>query len=406
MNITKRISTRILFFQGSSNPLPNACWARISFFATYFKSRGHDVNIAGTFSPRSIEQAGLKYWSGIRIYNLCPTLWIEKTPSLIFNVFSSLIVYPLLALLLRPKLTLISVPPGEPAVGAFFSSKLIGAKVVFDVRDEWEDYVIGKISSRGYKAAYRIFKVLMTSIYVKSNLIVTVTPHLARSLLIRGVRDVRLVPNGADVSVFRPYEKAGIRERLKLRKGEFVLVYSGGIGGYYRLDIVVRAMARLDNVIRSKIKLLMVGSGGLPQLVSVSEKLGLKDNVVYLGVKDDKKELAQILSAGDMGVIPYDDNPLWKNSVPAKFYEYCSCGIPVVATVYDDSLLAKLIKENGIGLTVRPMDEKKLAEAIRYFYENELFRVVAGRKARELVETKFDRNKIAEEFLNLIKVLA
>jgi len=372
--------------------------------ANYLKYRGVDVYVASIFSPKSISQAGVKIWRGIRIYNLCPTLWIEDVPSLIFNIFSSLIVYPLLTLLLRPNVVVVSVPSGEPAVGAFFSSKLVRAKVVFDVRDEWEDYVISKAPSRVYKAAYRLFKTLMTSIYARSDLVVTVTQNLVQSLLLRGIDNVKLVPNGADVSIFKPYGKANVREELGLKKDDFILVYSGGVGGYYRLDVVVKAVARLDGAIHDEIKLLIVGSGNVSQLIRLAKKLGLNNNIVYLGVKNDRKELAQILSAGDVGIVPYDDNPLWKNSVPAKFYEYCACGLPVVATVYEDSILAKLINENGIGLTVRPMDKEKLAEAIRNLYENESFRVVAGRKARELVEREFDRNKIAEKFLNLIKV--
>ena len=396
---------KTLFFLSFPNPFPGAGWTRVGFFADYFKNKGQDVSVAGIFSPRSIRKAGFKIWRGIRIYNLCPNFQAEDIPSLIFNVFLSLIVYPLLTLLLRPNVVVVSVPSGEPAVGAFFSSKLAGAKVVFDIRDEWEDYVIGKASSRSFRAVYRLFKVLMTSIYAKSDLVVAATPNIVRSLILRGVKDVKLVPNGADVSVFKPCDKASVREKLGLKKDDFILVYSGGVGGYYRLDIVVKAMTRLDETVRNKVMLLIVGSGDIPQLIRLTEELGLNNNVVYLGVKNDKEELAQIISAGDVGIVPYDDNPLWKNSVPAKFYEYCACGLPVVATVYGDSILAKLINENEIGLIVPPMNEEKLAEAIRYLCESKSFREAADRRAREFVEAKFDRNKIAEEFLNLIKVL-
>ena len=49
------------------------------------------------------------------------------------------------------------------------------------------------------------------------------------------------------------------------------------------------------------------------------------------------------------------------------------------------------------------MDEEKLAEAMSYLYKNESFRKAAGKRARSLMEEKFDRNKIAIEFLSLIK---
>jgi len=273
---------------------------------------------------------------------------------------------------------------------------------VFDVRDEWEDYAINKASSKTFREAYRLLKALMTSLYNKSDLVVAVTQPIARSLKLRGVRGVKIVPNGADINVFRPYEKSVVRRGLGLRDDEFVIVYEGGIGGYYRLDVVVRAIAKLDDSTRSKIRLLIIGSGDMPTVLKLAESFGLNDNVIYLGVKNDKVELAQIISAGDIGIVPYDANPLWKNSVPAKFYEYCACGIPVIATVCDDSLLGDLIEKHRIGVTSPPLDEEKLANAIDWLYKNKSFIETAGERARQLIKEKFDRNKVAEEYLNLI----
>jgi len=394
---------KILFFLGSPNPSPSADWTRIGFFAEHFKDRGCDVALVGIFSPKSLRMAGFKRWKGIPIYNIIPTFWIENIFSLAFNVLSSMILAPIIFLALRPRIVIISLPSGEPSVGAYLASKFAHAKVISDVRDEWEDYVIGKASSKVFKGAYRLLKTLMTSLYNRSDLVIAVTQSIACSLKLRGIGEVKIVSNGADVNVFRPYEKGAVRRRLGLKDDEFIIVYEGGVGGYYRLDVVVRALARLENEVRSKMELLIIGPGDVPNLLRLAERLGLKDNVVYLGVENDKVAIAQIISAGDVGIVPYDDNPLWKNSVSAKFYEYCACGIPVISTVYDDSLLASIIKEHGVGLTTPPMDDEKLSEAILQLYRNVQLREVMGRRARMLVEEKFDRNKIADEFLKLIE---
>jgi glycosyltransferase involved in cell wall biosynthesis len=132
----------------------------------------------------------------------------------------------------------------------------------------------------------------------------------------------------------------------------------------------------------------------------LSKNLGLHESVLYLGVKNDKKEIAEILSAGDVGIIP---GLYTKGQLPVKLFEYAACELPIVAAVHPDSMLAKLIKEYAIGITAPPMDEDKLAEAIYYNYENESFRVAAGKRARLLIEEKFNRNKIAEEFLGLVE---
>jgi len=394
---------KVLFFLGFPNPFPGAGWTRIGFFAKYFKDRGCDVAVVGIFSPKSLDAVGFKRWKGIPIYNVIPTFWVESIFSLAFNVLSSMILVPIIFLALRPRIVIISLPNGEPSVGAYFASKFAHAKVIFDVRDEWEDCVIGKASSKVFKGAYRLLKTLMTSLYNRSDLVVTVTQPIARSLKLRGVRGVKIVPNGADINVFRPYEKSVVRRGLGLRDDEFVILYEGVVGGYYRLDVVIKALARLAGTVRNKIKLFIVGSGDMPNLLKLAENFGLKDNVLYLGAKNNKVELAQIISAGDVGVIPYDDNPLWKNSVSAKFYEYCACGIPVISTVYDDSLLARIIKEYGVGLTTPPLDDGKLSEAILWVYRNAQLREVMGRRARMLIEGKFDRNKIAEEFFKLVE---
>jgi len=145
----------------------------------------------------------------------------------------------------------------------------------------------------------------------------------------------------------------------------------------------------------------MIGDGpDVPRVLTSSKNLGLHENVLYLGVKNDKEEIAEILSAGDVGIIP---GLYTKGQLPVKFFEYSACELPIVAAIHPDSMLAKLIKEYAIGITAPPMDEEKLAEAIYYIYENESFRIAAGKRARLLIEEKFNRNKIAEEFLGLVK---
>jgi hypothetical protein len=98
----------------------------------------------------------LRAGRGLPIYNVNPTFWVESMFSLLFNIFSSIIVAPLIFLALRPKVVVISLPSGEPSVGAYLASKFAHAKVVFDVRDEWEGYVIGKASQKAFQRSLQV----------------------------------------------------------------------------------------------------------------------------------------------------------------------------------------------------------------------------------------------------------
>jgi colanic acid biosynthesis glycosyl transferase WcaI len=267
---------------------------------------------------------------------------------------------------------------------------------VVDYRDEWEDYAVSRVDHRIEKLFYSAVKRFACCLYDQSRSVATVTSNVMSALKLRGVINLKLIPNGADSRTFKPLVN---KETAKMSR----IFCSGGVGGYYRLDIAVKSIKRLVDSRLSNVMLVIVGTGEVQKVLDLAARLGISSNVEYLGEINDKARLAELIAGADVGLIPYDDNPLWRNSLPAKFFEYCACGIPVIATAYEDSMLAEFIREYGIGITSPPMNEEKLAEAIYWMYQNRIFREAAGKRARLLIEEKFDRNKIAEEFLTLIR---
>lgn len=393
---------RVLYILGFPNPFPGAAWTRIGFFADAWSKKGHQIEALGIFSYKSLPKRGVRKPGKVNIFNLIFNIGLNHPLIFALNSVISFMVSTLFLTARKPNVVIVSVPTGDIGLGALIACKLTGVKCAVDYRDEWEDYAISLNNSKIGKSFYSAVKKLMASLYTKCNLAVAVTPSFITSLKHRGVISVRFVPNGADVTVFNPYPKHAVRKKLGLNENELIIVYSGAIGGYSKLDIVIRALAKLHDLIRD-IKFLIIGEGpDLPFILRLSKKLGLHNKVLYLGVKNDKNEIAEILAAGDIGIIP---GAYTKGQLPAKFFEYCSCGVPVIATVYYDSILAKLIKEHKVGLTVPAMDEEKLAEATYWIYKNESFRKAASKRARSLIEEKFDRNKIAQEFLDLVKAL-
>jgi glycosyltransferase involved in cell wall biosynthesis len=414
------ISTRILFFMLWPIPFYAAGWIRIEFFAQHFKKRGNEVAVAGAFSLKTLKKWGSKDLNGVQILNITPMITMSNLFSLLFNTLSSFFPSLISLLLLRPQIVVISVPNGEGSLGCYIATKLFRTKkVIFDYRDEWEDYGINQAKSRIYAKAYHYLKNLMTKCYANSDLVITTTKSFADKLSSRGVTNVEVVSNGADINIFRPYDRISSRSALGMSENDFVLVYSGGGAPYYRLDIIIRAMQKVSNNI-SNMKLLMIGQHDIiyDKMLDLSKQLGLSNNVFYLGVKTDKVELARIFSASDIGIVPYDANPLWRNSMPVKALEYVACGLPIIATVYEDSFLGKLICENKVGITAQPENIDSLAQAIErmhsYYRNSERISDEEGsannlfiRQARErgvfLVQKNFDRNKLAERFLVLLE---
>ena len=396
---------RIAFVLGLPNPLPGAGWTRLSSFARRLRQEGHTVDVLGVVSPKHLARAGVRRAEPARIVNLCPAISSDSPWALAFNLVAAGVVLPLVLRILRPGLVLVSVPAGPPLLAARIGARIAGARLVIDYRDEWEDYALSRAGSGGHRRALQRLKAAAARAYRSSDLVLAVSDSLAAALRARGVAGVHVVPNGADVTVFRPRDKTLARRRLGLREDDLVLVYEGTIGYYYRLDTVVRAVAVARAAI-PRLTLVLVGPdperhvGGLRALAA---DLGSGDRLVYLGATESPDDLAGILSAADLGLVPYDDNPLWRNAMPAKFFEYAACGLPVVATVPDDSVLARTIRERELGRSVPPGDESGLATALEVLARDPAERRRLGENGRRLIVESYDRGALAGRFTDLLR---
>ena len=388
---------KILFVLGFPNPFAGAGWTRIGFFAERWSSRGHMVEVLGAFSYKAFSKRGVKKLNSINIFNVMFNMSLAHPLIFTLNATISFVVSILFLISRKPKVTIVSVPAGDVGLGALMACKLTRTKCVVDYRDEWEDYTISLTNRKVEKLFYSIVKKFLSNLYAKSQLVVVVTPNFIESLKRRGVVNVRLVPNGADANVFKPLTN-------KKANDVFSIFYSGVVGCYYKLDVAVKALKRLvDNGLRN-IRLVIAGGGEIQKILALAHELGISENIDYKGSINEKVELARLINEADVGLIPYDDNPLWKNSLPAKFFEYCACGKPVIATTHEESLLATFIRKYRIGMISPPMNEEKLAEVIHKLYKDESFKEYAGKRARALIEEKFDRNKVATKFLNLVEM--
>lgn len=300
----------------------------------------------------------------------------------------------------RPKIAIVSFPGGDSGSGFIIACSILRIKYVVDYRDEWENQLLYASQLSKFSRGFYLF-IKKTSIfyYKRARFVSAVTTPFVVDLKKNGVTRVVHFPNGAVCSSFKPVDR-------KPNNGFFSIVYSGGVGEYYRIDVVLSSLKILADRNLKNIRLLIVGRGTndhvLYNLQMYSRQLGIQNSLLYLGNKSNVDELSKIIAEADVGIVPYDDNLLWKNALPAKFFEYCSSGLPVIATTYEDSILAKIICENGIGLIANPLDDKGLADAIQTIYYDNEFRANAGKRARILVEEHFDRNKLSEKFFKQV----
>ena len=402
---------------------------KLLFVAHYFPLRGSDVFRVHDFvrflEPLSINVSVV---SRMNIYDVLNVkteenigkMKIYRALSLdlrlaelvldVFQIISTFLVSFVAIVVNEVDIIVISVPPGVPAIGAFLAGKMLRKKVVFDVRDKWEDHSIYFSKYRLVRWNHVILKKIFDVFYRKANMVITVTQSLVEYLKARGVSRVAFIPNGTDVELFCPrkrHEKLAIRSELRLPKEDMALVYAGGIGGYYRLDVVIQALYNLiKNNDTFKLKFIVMGSGEphkINEMLKLIRNLGLQNDVIFLG--EQKREVvAEILSCCNVGIVPYDDKPLWIYAHPAKFFDYCASGLPVIATSFQGSELASLIRKYKVGYVVEPLSSIELASAIRRFYNmSKKERRDMSKRARSLVVNTFNRVEIARDLMETLQ---
>jgi glycosyltransferase involved in cell wall biosynthesis len=210
--------------------------------------------------------------------------------------------------------------------------------VVFDLKDWFPDSAAAYYHNRLAKRIIRDSVWFVTRYNLdRSDRITTVSPSLVGKLGSFGY-DATLVMNGVDTDRFVPQDGRGMRERLGIGEGEFVIGFEGSVERWYALDRVIEALPELLRH-RPATRLLIVGgnlfTGFLEALRRKAVDLGIPDRVIFTGPVR-YRELPGYIAAMDLCLIPLAP-PQWVDiALPNKFFEYSACGKPILSSPIPD----------------------------------------------------------------------
>lgn len=167
---------------------------------------------------------------------------------------------------------------------------------------------------------------------------------------------MRVIPNGYDLSVFRPDSKAGeqLRRDLRLEPTERMIGFVARYDPLKDHETLLSALAVLKRQRRCPVCLL-VGTGMEPGNAALADRiasLGLDGKVCLLGRRND---IPAVMNALDVHVMSSS-----AEAFPNVLAEAMACGTPCISTDVGDA--AEII--GGTGRIVPPRDPDALAKAI------------------------------------------
>jgi glycosyltransferase involved in cell wall biosynthesis len=274
---------------------------------------------------------------------------------------------------------------------------------VFEIRDPWPEgpREMGVIKN---PVALLLLEWLETWAYKAADFHIALSPGMVDAFLRKNVRQetVTMIPNGCDNNFFQP-EKEKSFVIPGIAPEDTVAVFMGTHGYANGLDSVVDAAEVLKERGRKGIKIALIGDGAKKKsLVAAVEERKLADYVVFHD-PIPKDKLKALIPRADIGLMLLSNvKTFYYASSPNKFFDFLSCGLPVV--VNHPGWVKDLISENHCGVSAEPESAVALADAIEQMANlSPEERWQMGERARALAEREFDRDLLAERFIEVIE---
>lgn len=223
--------------------------------------------------------------------------------------------------------------------------------------------------------------------------VLAVSSPLAAQIRQLGVRDVTVLPNGANPGVFDPRlaNSAAIRSRFGLEKS-LTVGWAGILREWHGLELLVDAVATIPAV-----RLLIVGDGpARPQLEARIASLGLTERVALAG-RVPHSEMRDYIAAMDIAVVAEDRTAV---ASPMKLLEYMAMARPVVAPRLDN--IRDLVDDQADGVLFRAGDSAELAAALGRLAASVPLRRRLGENARRKIEQTRNWQRNAEAIVALV----
>ncbi len=210
-----------------------------------------------------------------------------------------------------------------------------------------------------------------------------------RSMLMPGIIDARVIPNGVDPSIFRPGDKDEARRCLGIAPSARVALFAAaGIRANAFKDYTTlrEAIERVGERLGEELLLLALGEDSPP------EKIG-RATIRFVPFCDDAHEVARYFHAADVYV-----HAAKADTFPNTILEAMGCGVPVVASAVGG--IVEQVLPGVTGSIVAPGDSAAMANAIAQMLTHDQQRRAMGSAGADRVRELYILDKQADAYLH------
>jgi glycosyltransferase involved in cell wall biosynthesis len=297
---------------------------------------------------------------------------------------------------------IVTSPPLFVGLIAAFLSWWKDIPFLFEVRDLWPESAMDTgVLKNKYLIRFSFW--LESWVYRKARAIVVLTPAFREILIEKKnipVDKIIVIPNAADFiladDLLSHFDVSAFRKAEKL-KGQFVITYAGAHGLANHLIQILETAELLRD---THVLFLLIGDGEEKGFLVSEARTRNIHNVRFIN-QLAKREVLKYIIASDIGASVLKKTDSFKTIYSNKTFDYFSCKKPVFMLI--DGVSRTLTEEADAGIFVKPEDPLDFAEKIRFYLKNPELLPVQGENGYHFAKKHFDRQVLAQEYLNYIE---
>ncbi len=393
-------------------PEVNAPASRLSEHASVWVQDGHEVTVitCAPNHPRGEIYPGYKNSffqtekvNGVNVVRVWS--WLAANEGFMPRImnYASYMMTALAALprVNRPDVILTTSPQFFCGLAGLPARWMRRAPWVLEIRDLWPESIV-TVGAMQKGRAVRFLEWLEAKAYKKADRVVAVSdgfvPHISQR---RGREDVAVIKNGVDLKHFTTGMDGDAMKARFGMEGRFVAAYVGTHGMAHGLDTVLDAAEILRD--DPRIGFLLVGDGAERiRLEKRKEQMGL-DNLHIAG-QLPKSDMPEIWAATDISLVVLRKSDTFKKVLPSKMFEAMAMRCPIVLGIEGEA--KALLDRAGAGIAIEPENADDLAHAVRKLADDRNAAERYGAQGFEHVTTYFDRQVLAQRYLELFDEIA
>ena len=381
-----------------------------------FQKRGYEVCvltttphfnlIEGALNEQPLQKRflGLFYQSdfnGIKVFHIP----LKKHKSTLLRMLSFIYWHKMSffvgLFLKRPDVILTPSPPLTSGLLAILLAKLKGAKTIYNVQEIYPDLLIN-LGHLKTPFLINFLKRLERFVYNSSNAVTTIDKQFYNIIepRIKQEKSLHIIPNFVDTDLY-------VRESSTVLPAEFLsepgfvnMLYAGNIGLAQEWDLVLNLAKEIRD---ESITIWIIGEGVKKEYLKSQIEKHQLSNIKLLPYQD-RKYMPAINLFADFHFIAMDKS-MENEGFPSKVYSIMASGRPSVVVSSEQTPIVNFLKGTNTALLVIDHSVSSFKEAVLKLAKDKELRIEMGKNGRKIIEEKFTKVHIIDQYIELIKNL-